>query len=84
NVFVIKWTDMRKSFYDTETGLLVGLERMTMTPQGPTMSVTQFSDYKDYSGVKFPTSMVIPMMGQEITFELKDLKVNPGLKDSDF
>lgn len=84
NVFVIKWSDMKKSFYDTETGLLVGMERMTMTPQGPSMAITQFSDYKEYSGVKFPTSMVIPMMGQEITFELKDLKVNSGLTDSDF
>lgn len=84
NVFVIKWSDQKKSFYDTETGLLVGLERMTMTQQGPQMAITQFDNYKEYSGVMFPTSMVIPMMGQEINFELKDLKVNNGLKDSDF
>ncbi|GAK92245.1 insulinase-like [Nonlabens ulvanivorans] len=84
NVFVIKWNDLKKSFYDTESGLLVGTETTTMTPQGETKVVTQFSEFKEYAGVKFPTSMVIPMMGRELTFELKDLKVNPGLKDSDF
>lgn len=84
NVFVIKWNDLKKSFYDTETGLLVGTETTSMTPQGEAKVVTQFSDFKEYAGVKFPTSMVIPMMGRELTFELKDLKVNPGLKDSDF
>ncbi|EAS20535.1 putative peptidase, M16 family [Flavobacteria bacterium BBFL7] len=84
NVYVIKWNDLKSSFYDTETGLLVGTESTTMTPQGETKVVTQYSDFKEYAGVKFPTSMLIPMMGRELTFELKDLKVNPGLKDSDF
>ncbi|WP_438962679.1 insulinase family protein [Nonlabens sp.] len=84
NVYVIKWNNFKKSFYDTESGLLVGTETTSMTPQGETKVVTRYSEFKEYSGVKFPTTMVIPMMGRELIFELKDLKVNPGLTDSDF
>jgi len=84
NVFIIKWGDSKRSFYDTETGLLVGEETTQMGPQGEVKAITKFSDYKEYSGVMFPTKMLQPLMGQELPFELKDLKVNSGLTDSDF
>ncbi|ARN72112.1 insulinase family protein [Nonlabens sp. SCSIO 43208] len=84
NVYIIKWSDTKKSFYDTESGLLVGEEVVSMGPQGEITTILKYSDYEEYNGVKFPTVMVQPMMGQELKFETKDLKVNTGLKDSDF
>lgn len=84
NVFIIKWSDSKRSFYDTESGLLVGEEGTAQGPQGEVKAVTRYSDYKEYGGVMFPTKTVRPLMGQELTFETQEVKVNTGLKDSDF
>jgi predicted Zn-dependent peptidase len=71
-------------FYDTETGLKVK-ETQTTSMQGQTQSQETFlKDYQEFEGLKFPTVREGSQMGQVITFELKEVKVNEGVSDADF
>lgn len=84
NVYVIKWSENSKKFYDTETHLMVAQEVSADTPQGPMKTMTKFMDYKEVEGVMFPMTISQGMMGQNLKFEIKGIKVNSGLKKSDF
>lgn len=71
-------------FYDTETGLKVK-ETQTTSMQGQTQSQETFlKDYQEFEGLKFPAVREGSQMGQVITFELKEVKVNEGVSDADF
>lgn len=83
-VYVIKWSDDKKSFYDVNSGLLVGQESASKDMQGQKVSaLLKFSDYKETSGVKFPMTLGMSMMGRDIDFKVKKVEVNT-VKDSDF
>lgn len=71
-------------YYDVETGLKVK-EIQTTSMQGQTQSQETFlKDYKAFDGLKFPTVREGTQMGQLITFNLKDAKINEGVTDADF
>ncbi len=71
-------------FYDVETGLKVK-ETQTTSMQGQTQSQETFlKDYQEFEGLKFPAVREGSQMGQVITFELKEVKVNEGVTDADF
>lgn len=84
NVYAVKWSDSITRYYDTETHLLVAEETSAETPQGPVSTMLKFQNYKEVQGVMYPMMLVQDMMGQTFKFEVKDMKVNSGLKDSDF
>ncbi len=68
-----------KNYYDVQTGLKLKSE--ISGEQGS--SVSEFGDYKEVSGIKFPFS-VKQNQGIEIDLVVQDLKINSGLKDEDF
>lgn len=70
------WTD----FYDVATGLKV--QSITKTPQGTQTSI--LSDYKDVDGIKFPMTLSSQTQRGPMTMTVDKVKVNKGLKDSDF
>jgi predicted Zn-dependent peptidase len=84
NVYIVKWSDTKKRFYDTETGLLVAEETTAETPQGPMSTMLKFQEYKEVQGVMYPMLLLQDMMGQTLKFDVKDMKVNSGLTDKDF
>lgn len=83
-VYVIQWSPSKKSFYDMETGLLTSSET-TIKQQGQEIiQAVNYSNYKEVKGVKFPMTLSQNMMGQDVSFEVKELKVNEGVSDADF
>ncbi|MEN8815893.1 MAG: pitrilysin family protein [Nonlabens sp.] len=82
-VYVIKWSDNKKAFYDVNTGLKIA-EETTQEAQGQKVAVmVKYSDYKETSGVMFPMTITQQMMGQNLGFKVKKVEVNT-VKDSDF
>jgi hypothetical protein len=46
---------------------------------------TEFSDYKEVEGVKFPHTIHIPLGGQQkMKAEVTSIEINTGLKDDFF
>ena len=83
-VYVIKWSDDKKTFYDVNTGLMVGQESASKDMQGQKISaLMRFSDYKEQSGVKFPMTIGMSMMGRDLAFKVQKVEVNT-VKDADF
>jgi len=42
------------------------------------------TDYRPVNGILFPFTIVSNNMGQDIKMQVKEIKVNSGLTDSDF
>ncbi len=83
-VYVIKWSDSKKTFYDVNTGLLVGQESSAKTPQGEKIStLITFSDYEETNAIQFPMTITQNMMGRDLGFKVKKVEINT-VKDSDF
>ncbi|WP_020595351.1 hypothetical protein [Spirosoma panaciterrae] len=70
------WTDN----FDTTTGLKV--QSTTKTQQGE--MTTAYSDYKEANGIKFPMTLLQQSPRGPMTMSVDNVKVNKGLKDSDF
>lgn len=68
-----------KEYFDVATGLK--LRRETTTGDAP--GSISFADYKEVNGIMFPSSETISQ-NVEIHLEVKDVKINSGLKDEDF
>ena len=69
------------SFYDVENGLKV---KSIGTQQGMTQDVT-FENYKTTNyGIQYPFLSKTSMQGMPIELKVKEVKVNSGLKVSDF
>ncbi|HEY8661880.1 MAG TPA: M1 family aminopeptidase [Hanamia sp.] len=68
-----------KEYFDAATGLK--LRRETTTGDAP--GSISFADYKEVNGIMFPSSETISQ-NVEIHLEVKDVKINSGLKDEDF
>jgi len=84
NVYVIKWSDTVKKFYNTDTNLLVAQETSAEGPQGPIKQLLQYQDYKEVDGVMYPMTLMQDMMGQTLKFEVKGIKINSPINASEF
>ncbi|CAH0994909.1 hypothetical protein EMA8858_01022 [Emticicia aquatica] len=78
-----KWND----FYDVESGLKVKTFSVAETPRGKFENTVSYLNYKKFKGVEvmFPsqTKRSGGQMG-EIVSDVQSIKVNKGLKDSEF
>jgi hypothetical protein len=78
-----KWND----YYDVESGLKVKTYSMNETPRGKFENSVQYFNYKKFKGldVMLPaqTKRSGGQMG-EIISDIQSVKINKGLKDSDF
>jgi predicted Zn-dependent peptidase len=71
-------------YFDVKTGLKVR-ESQTVTMGGRTQSqAANFSDYKDFNGIKFAGVKTAKVGPQTVTFKLIDAKVDEGVSDADF
>ncbi|MCH3884023.1 M16 family metallopeptidase [Tenacibaculum aquimarinum] len=83
NFYVIKHNKM-EIFYNVKTGLKAQEVRTVKGPQGEMKLPTTFSDYKEVNGIKFPHKMGQKMGPMDLSFDLKEVKVNEGVSDADF
>lgn len=82
-VYVIKWSDSKKTFYDVKTGLMLGQESKVKAQGQEVSSMIKYSDYEETSGVKFPMTITQQMMGRDLAFKVQKVEVNT-VKDADF
>ncbi|MGA0557354.1 insulinase family protein [Larkinella sp. VNQ87] len=71
-------------FYDAESGLKVQMMTVEQTPQGEMAITSNFSDYKDVNGVKFPHTLTQNFGPMVMKMETQSLVVNTGLDDKQF
>lgn len=74
------WTDN----FDVATGLKVQSIVTNKSPQGEMTNTTTYSDYKETNGIKFPMTLGQQSPRGPMTMSVDNVKVNKGLKDSDF
>ena len=73
-----------KLYYDVTSGLKIGKSEV-QEENGQTMTtVTNFGDYKDVKGIKFPFKNSMSFGPQEIEFKTTVIKINEGVTDADF
>lgn len=75
----VTWTD----FYDKESGLKVQSISAGRGQQGSVTQTMQYSDYKDFKGLKYPTA-ISQMGGRSMQMTVDKVRINEGVKDSDF
>lgn len=63
--------------YAVDSGLLIGGFAKQKTPMGEIEAVTEFSEYKDFNGIKQPTKVTLTMMGQQQVMEFTSYEYGP-------
>ncbi|SNS96773.1 Predicted Zn-dependent peptidase [Ekhidna lutea] len=72
-------------YYDTETGFLVRTTNTIEAPQGAMTLSTDYSDYKEYGGILFPTGIKQPMNAQmKMDIKVTEILVNEEIDESIF
>ncbi|MDR0232028.1 MAG: insulinase family protein [Dysgonamonadaceae bacterium] len=71
-------------YFDATTGLKVRSVEMADTPMGEMQTVTEYMDYRDVEGVKFPFLMKQNAGGMASDITVKSIEVNKGLEVSMF
>ncbi|MEI9919733.1 MAG: pitrilysin family protein [Bacteroidota bacterium] len=77
--------EKQTAYYDTQSGFKVQQVTVGEGPDGAKVSqAVKFSDYKDYSGIKFPTTFTLPFGPLTLKFELTEAIMNPKVDDAVF
>lgn len=71
-------------YFDIQSGLKIKSVKEVDTPQGKVSSATNFADYKEYGGVKFPTIISQNMGPQLLKIEVTSVEINVPVEDSLF
>jgi photosynthetic reaction center cytochrome c subunit len=69
-------------YFDTATGLLVRRQSTVRTVLGPFVYQWDYSDYKDFGGVKIPTTIKFAQPGVRFTRKLTKVKINAPITDT--
>jgi hypothetical protein len=70
-------------YYDVATSMRVKEAKTEEGPQGKVTTSVTTSEYKTYNGVKLPVKQVFDAGAFKLNIEIKDVKVNQGLKLED-
>ena len=71
-------------YYDVTSGLKIG-KAVVQEANGQKMTqITNFGDYKEVKGIKFPFKTSLSFGPQEIEFKTTEVKINEGVTDADF
>ncbi len=71
-------------YIDSSTGLKIREESSRKTPQGEFSTTVDYSDYKDWNGIKYPGKIVQNIGPQTIEMNVTEVKINSGVKDDFF
>jgi outer membrane lipoprotein-sorting protein len=71
-------------YFDQQTGLLLRMKRYGQTPIGRVPTQTDFSDYRDVGGIKFPFSLTFAWLDGRDAIQLRDIQINASIPDSKF
>jgi len=75
----ITWKSGRESFdcYSTGSGLLIGGFAKQETPMGAVESVSEFTEYKEFAGLKQPTKITLTVMNQQQVMTITSYEYGP-------
>lgn len=71
-------------YYAVDSGFKIKETGTTPSPQGDVSVGASYSDYRKVNGVMFPHKIVVLQGPQKIEMNVTEMKVNSGLKKSDF
>jgi predicted Zn-dependent peptidase len=73
-------------FYSVISSFLIQVIKSEKVAEGakPMVTTIQFTDYKDYDGLKLPSKQSMNSGGQNIDFVVNSMKLNEKLKPKDF
>jgi zinc protease len=63
--------------YAVDSGLLIGGFAKQKTAMGEIEAVTEYTDYKEFNGIKQPTKVTLSMMGQQQVMEFTSYEYGP-------
>lgn len=70
-------------YYDVSSGLKIREMKTTTTEAGPMVQISDFVEYKEVNGVKFPSTVAVSgVMNMKLVAE--SIQVNLGIKDTEF
>ena len=78
-VKIIEGEKISYRYYGVDSGLLLSVEEQD---DNNNIVSTNYSDYRDVNGIKFPFSTEIP--SQKLELNITEILINEHLKDSDF
>lgn len=71
-------------FFDTETGLMLRSDSITVTPEGEQAITTFFEDYREVDGTKSPFKIRAKTPAFEINTVITEIKYNVPIEDTKF
>jgi Photosynthetic reaction centre cytochrome C subunit len=71
-------------YFDRKTGLLVRLVRYLRSPVGRIPTQSDYDDYREVNGIKFPFQYTFSWLDGKDAFKLSDVKVNVSIDASKF
>jgi len=71
-------------YFDAKTGLLVRMLRYGRSPIGRVPTQTDYSDYRDVNGIKFPFKYKFSWLDGRDNYQITDVKTNVPIDESRF
>lgn len=81
---VVKGKSTTMEYFDVETGLKVKSVATMEGPQGAVQQITEFGDYKEVNGIKFPYSIKQGVAGMSMATTIKSIEINKPIDASVF
>lgn len=71
-------------YFSVNNGLKIRSESVLNSPEGPVTQITDYVNYIEAGGIKFPKKLIQRTASQVIDIENESIKVNEGIEDSIF
>jgi hypothetical protein len=88
DVYVVQGSGLRgflaTLYFDKDSGLLLRVVRYSTSPIGRVPTQTDYSDYRDVGGIKFPFKYTFSWLDGRDSFQLSDVKINVAIDASKF
>ncbi len=72
-------------YFDAKSGLYIRKNQVAQTPQGEMVMATEYGDYQEVEGVKFPFEVKLPLGGgMKMVQKVQNVEVNPDISEDAF
>jgi hypothetical protein len=71
-------------YFDKQSGLLVRMIRYSRSPVGRIPTQSDYADYRDVGGIKFPFQYTYSWLDGKDAFKLTDVKTNVAIDAAKF
>lgn len=76
--------EVEHRYFDKATGLVTKMKRAMNSAQGNFMIEVNLDDYRKVGDLLFPHRYDLPLLGQNISMQLKNVEINPKIDESKF